>query len=483
MPYKPAPTQPLKGKKILIIHFRVGKTDGVSIEIDSWKEILEKLGAEIKLCSGPVNNGASYIIEELEQQLNPRIFALDEHAYGRSNNFQNEAEFVKELSKHQKILKNKLIRVLNDFKPDHLIISNIFSVGEHFGAAAVFTEVLDELKIPTLAVHHDFHWEQCRYAKPTYDFVSEQLESYFPPNRPWLKHACINQIAQESLLEKRGIESAIIYDTLDFKQTLWEKDKYNGDILSGLGIDKNDVIILQATRIVRRKNIEIAIDLVNLLSKPGYRKQLAEKTLYHNKQFDPVKNKIVFIAAGYAEQRDQEYLQKLMGYSAKKGVVAHFIADRIDSRRNKKNSEKKYSLWDIYPYADFITYPSIYEGFGNQFLEAVFAGKLAAVFEYPVFKSDIKNKGFNYISLGDQIAYKSDGLSEIPKETADKAVKEIIYYLTHPEKYHQLTDENFILGDRYFSHEVAAQILTRLLLTDPITLALSKVHTLTNTKN
>ena len=79
----PSSNSPLSGKKILIIHFRVGRTDGVSIEIDAWKEILIKTGAIVKLCSGPVNEGADYVISNLEQQLNPTIYDIDEAAYKR----------------------------------------------------------------------------------------------------------------------------------------------------------------------------------------------------------------------------------------------------------------------------------------------------------------------------------------------------------------------------------------------------------------
>ncbi len=41
-------------------------------------------------------------------------------------------------------------------------------------------------------------------------------------------------------------------------------------------------------------------------------------------------------------------------------------------------------------------------GFGNAFVEAVFAKKPIAVFEYPVFKADIKKEGYKTISFGDK---------------------------------------------------------------------------------
>ena len=55
--------------KIGIIHYRAGKTDGVSLEIVKRKAILEKLGYTVKIISGPENIGSDYVIPELEFEL------------------------------------------------------------------------------------------------------------------------------------------------------------------------------------------------------------------------------------------------------------------------------------------------------------------------------------------------------------------------------------------------------------------------------
>jgi glycosyltransferase involved in cell wall biosynthesis len=43
------------------------------------------------------------------------------------------------------------------------------------------------------------------------------------------------------------------------------------------------------------------------------------------------------------------------------------------------------SLWELYAHADFITYPSLYEGFGNAFLEAVYFKKPLLINRYAIF--------------------------------------------------------------------------------------------------
>ena len=85
MYYYMSDKNPVKSKRILIIHYRVGKTDGVSLQIASYKEILESHGAKVVLCSGPENIGADYVIKDLEQQLNPEIFTIDEDAFEQAH--------------------------------------------------------------------------------------------------------------------------------------------------------------------------------------------------------------------------------------------------------------------------------------------------------------------------------------------------------------------------------------------------------------
>jgi glycosyltransferase involved in cell wall biosynthesis len=120
-----------------------------------------------------------------------------------------------------------------------------------------------------------------------------------------------------------------------------------------------------------------------------------------------------------------------------------------------------YSLWDSYVHADLITYPSYWEGWGNQFLEAIFARKPIAMFEYPVFLSDIKPKGFSFISLGNTYTIDPDTRfikadPNIMKHAARKAIEMI----TDPKRRRESVEQNFRLAAEYFSYEA----LTRYLL-------------------
>ena len=70
------------------------------------------------------------------------------------------------------------------------------------------------------------------------------------------------------------------------------------------------------------------------------------------------------------------YMAMLDDRIADAGIDVRFIANRVGEKRGITAEGKKiYTLFDVYPHADLVTYPSHYEGFGNAFLEAIYFGK------------------------------------------------------------------------------------------------------------
>jgi glycosyltransferase involved in cell wall biosynthesis len=122
------------------------------------------------------------------------------------------------------------------------------------------------------------------------------------------------------------------------------------------------------------------------------------------------------------------------------GVDIKLIDHVIGPKRGKINGHKLYSLWDAYLYADLVTYPSLYEGFGNGLLEAIFAKKLTIVNRYPVYNADIKPLGFEFIEL--------DGFVN------ENSIQEARSLLGSPDKVREITEKNFQLAKEHFSIEV-----------------------------
>jgi glycosyltransferase involved in cell wall biosynthesis len=123
------------------------------------------------------------------------------------------------------------------------------------------------------------------------------------------------------------------------------------------------------------------------------------------------------------------------------GIEAVHIADRVSEQRGTNAcGQKTYTLYDVYPHADLVTYPSYYEGFGNAFLEAVYFGKPAVVNKYAVYARDIDPLGFKTIEMSqivtrDVVTQTRRVLDEAPLRAKWAA-------------------GNFELGKKYFSYAV-----------------------------
>jgi len=117
---------------------------------------------------------------------------------------------------------------------------------------------------------------------------------------------------------------------------------------------------------------------------------------------------------------------------------------------NEENGRNRVlTLWDIYPYADFITYPSLYEGFGNAFLEAVYFKKPMLINRYSIFIRDIEPMGFELVVMDGYLTRKHI-----------ERVREII---ESTELRENMVNHNFDIAKRHFSYAVLRKRLSYLL--------------------
>jgi len=277
-------------------------------------------------------------------------------------------------------------------------------------------------------------------------------DRYLPPRDPLAQHVVINSLAQRELLERKGIASTVVPNTFDFDVPPWQPDDYNQDFRSHIGLRGKDIFVLQATRIVARKGIEMAVDFVRAMGSPERRAKLEARGLYDGRSFDE-DSRIVLVLAGYA--RDDVtggYVSRLRQKIQREGIDALFVEDVVAEQRQSRGGEKVYSLWDTYVFADFVTYPSLWEGWGNQFLEALRAQLPILLFEYPVYQADIGDKGFDVVTLGSQIAGSDDlGLARVDGDIMERAADQAVELLTDIRRRRETVEGNFRLGQQHYS--------------------------------
>jgi glycosyltransferase involved in cell wall biosynthesis len=127
-----------------------------------------------------------------------------------------------------------------------------------------------------------------------------------------------------------------------------------------------------------------------------------------------------------------------------------FVSDIINERRGMTETGKKiYTLDDIYPHADLVTYPSTFEGFGNAFLEAVYFRKPIVVNKYSIYTFDIEPKGFLAIEIDGYVT-----------EDAVRKAREVI---ENQEVRQKMVETNYEIATCNYSYSVLERRLKNLI--------------------
>jgi len=450
-------------KTIGIFHYQVGRTDGVSLEIDKWKRVLEEMGHTVHLCAGDLGTVEGTLIEEMYHH-RPDAERLYYNTFGELRDYPDEAAYRAELLALADVIERKARDFVAEKGIDFLIPQNVWSVAASPSVTIALTRVMRDLQLPALAHNHDFYWERTGGVALTCATAIELADKYLPPRDPLARHVVINSLAQRELAERKGIQATVVPNVFDFDAPPWQPDDYNQDFRARIGLRENDVFILQATRIVPRKGIELAVDFVKALDSPGRRARLKERGLYDGRPFDD-DSRIVLVLAGYArDDLTGGYLNRLKQKVERAGIDALFIEDMIGGRRQTREGHKIYSLWDTYVFADFVTYPSLAEGWGNQFLEALRARLPLMLFEYPVYQADIKGKGFRTVSLGFEIQGRDElGLVQVAPQIIEAAADQAVELLTDARLRQETVERNYRLGRRHYSLEALRGYLAQLI--------------------
>ena len=449
-------------RRIGIVHYRVGGTDGVSLEIDKWKRELEGMGHEVYLCAGELGSVEGTLIEELHHH-HPAAQRLYRNTFIALSDY-DEATYNNELASQAEAMVVRLRQFIQENKINFLISQNVWSVAASPALAIALARIMGEFSLPSIAHNHDFYWERVDGVALTCAKALELADKYLPPRNQHIQHAVINNLAKEELFLRKGITAAVVPNVFDFEGVGWLRDEYNKDLRKRIGLRDGDIFILQATRIVTRKCIELAVDFVKGLNHPGRRAVLQARGLYDGRDFNE-DSRIVLVLAGHAvDEVTGLYRGRLERKAGQLGVDTLFIQDLVEGRRRTTNGQKIYSLWDTYVYADFVTYPSVWEGWGNQLLEAIRARLPFLLFEYPVYISDIKEKGLQPVSLGAHLQGRDEGgLALVDQSIIDQAADQAVELLTDDHQRQEMVEHNFRIGQQYFSLESLQPYLAQLM--------------------
>jgi len=406
-------------KRIAFVSTRIAGTDGVSLEIEKWARVMERMGLECYYIAGECDRPPerSAIIPEAHFN-HPKIMEITERAFESEA---RTAQLSDDILWMTMIIRNKLNEALNDFNIDVIIAENALTIPMNVPLGIAIVHSVLENGVGCLAHHHDFRWERVRFLTSAID---DLLHYAFPPPLPQIQHVVINSLAGEEFSRRTGLSCRIIPNVMDFDAPPPPPNDYARGFRKEIGLADDDILILQPTRVVARKGIEHSIELV--------------------KRLDPERAKLVITHA--AGDEGDAYPRRIREFAGFMGVQLIFADAHIADRRGTNaDGRRLFTVADAYSQADLVSYPSEYEGFGNAFLEAIYFRRPIVCNRYAIFRTDIEPCGFRPILF--------DGF------LTDETVQEVRRVLTDDGYQQAMIEHNYRIAKQFFGLDVVEQEL------------------------
>lgn len=401
---------------------RLAGVDGVSLETSKLEQVFTEMGHACFNIAGELDRDMQ--VSKLVPAMHftdPDARALHDEVFRNPN---PSAETFQRIYAIADRLRDEIIAFIDEFNLDMIVPQNASTIPMNISLGLAIADVVARTRIKTLCHHHDFYWERERFIS---NGIQDILDTAFPPNLGPIQHMTINTPMQRRMKAWRGIEAAYLPNVFDFENPPPAPDDYAMTFRDEIGLSDDDLIILQPTRIVRRKGIEKAIELVRKLDD----------------------DRLVLVITGYEGDEAGEYGPWLREEAEKSGIRYQFIGPYVGTARGEADGHKVYTLWDIYPHAHMITYPSTYEGFGNALIETVYFRKPFIVHRYPMYQADIAPAGIRAV--------------EFTYDLTDDVLNQVREVIDNANLREEMTTHNYAVGMAHFSYAVLRRTLAEIL--------------------
>jgi glycosyltransferase involved in cell wall biosynthesis len=305
------------------ISYRLGGADGVAVEARKWEWALGRLGFEVRRIAGELDGGPRARDAWLP-------FLAIEPADGTDTDPGSLAAAIA--------------------GADVVIVENLCSLPINPDAANLTATVLASHKGRVVFHHHDLPWQRAGLMCPP----------NIPPRRDDSLHVTINDHSRVQL-ENRGYSAVTLRNAFDLEPLRGDRDATR-DLF---GFAPDDLVLLQPTRAIPRKNIPGAIDFAAELQRRA-----------------PERSVKLWIT-GPAEDGYDDMFARLVAESPVPVTIG-----------------RAHSAPDAYAATDLVLFPSTWEGFGNPVIESIAHRRPIAVGSYPVL-DELRGFGVHLLSIDD----------------------------------------------------------------------------------
>jgi len=401
---------------------RIGGMDGVALESEKWMTVLKDMGHQVFVLSGQFEDRS--MDPDTETLVPEMSFFSPESFWSQKKAFfypeTDPAELEEHLGHYSELIYDKILDWIRLRKIDLLISENASALPSHLEMGMAIHKAVLHTGLPTISHDHEFSWDRGdRYRSP-HPEINAIVESVFPLRAPNSVHAVINSHSAHMLQDRYGRDSLNIPNVMNFDLPYGVVTEHSQKLVSELGFRNDDLLLLQPTRIVRRKGIETAIELLHRLDNPRVK---------------------LLLTGSYTDDAGSAYFNELMTRIQELGLLnrVRFAKEKFQREEAPDQGMLRFSISNAYAASAAVCYFSHYEGFGNVIVESVLARRPLFVNNYePVFMPDIGSKGFQTIMIE-------------KGQLRDEDVAAMARVLYEPDHARAMCEHNFELGKQHFS--------------------------------
>jgi mannosylglucosylglycerate synthase len=208
------------------VSFRLGGTDGVSVEAAKWAGAFEALGYSTRRVAGAIAG-----------ELGPDDVVLPGLALDGATTDDDVPRLAGALD-----------------GSDLVVVENIASLPVNEHASRVVAEALARTDAPVVFHHHDLPWQRRAFS---------HLGDEFPPRLPGALHVTINQRSRRELAARGFEQVAVVVNRFDFDALSGER----AAIRAQFGFRDDELVVLQPSRAIERKNVPGALRYATSLTR------------------------------------------------------------------------------------------------------------------------------------------------------------------------------------------------------------------------
>ncbi|MCK5242504.1 hypothetical protein KAR34_08635 [bacterium] len=493
--FRLSPLKRMRPRKVGIVCTMMGGLDGVGLELEKITHVLRRAGHEVVGLSARgsafntftefVPNAASdnvvnqFILAQALPDFPPeKKFKYLREAWEKKKTDPDfdTAQYIRQfipghellskdnveaaevlLERESERIKQKILEITDQHGLDSLVLENTNTMPSQFPLALAIRKAAEERPdIHFINHNHNFYMER-RWAKKRAPFIQPYLDSCFPLELPNVTNNVISSFATSLLHSHCGMKAFKIWpNVMDYKKKPHKVSKaFVRDFSYRLGLRQDDIPVVLPVRIVERKSIEIAVQMIKAMRDKRYK----------------------LIITGFEIDTDQRYKQSVKDFIAELGVEDQviFMEDQekasMGTAAGMAGEKRQVTLDEIYGFTKarggFAVYPSTKEGFGNALLEMVHAELPVVLFPYMVYQMDIQPKGFDFIHFpyipdSDQIS--SQDLQVALREgnlqkAMDRVAAQIKQRFSNPQEVRRMVHKNRMIAAREYSYETLDALL------------------------